>query len=159
MSRLAKRPRADHKATADRLRQQPGVWQPVHEYRSTITADDVVYRIRTGCRMGPNSLNPYQPAGAYETRTELTDDGVRVDARYIGSERLRRRRLLAAIRAEGGVWSTGRAHALYRALGYGPNRRTARLDLHYWTRCGVLIEEGPANGRTYRFNHQQGSTR
>jgi hypothetical protein len=73
----------------------------------------------------------------------------------MSSERTRRRRLLAEIRTLGGAWPTGRAHALYRALGYGPNRRTAKTDLQYWARRGVLIADGPDNGRTYRLNHTQ----
>lgn len=86
MSRLAKRPAANHQAAAEQLRQQPGVWQPVHEYRSAITAHTVARCIRTGNRMGGTSQNPYTPAGAYEARTELTEDGIRVHARYIGEE-------------------------------------------------------------------------
>ena len=74
----------------------------------------------------------------------------------MSSEQTRRRSLLTAIRAEGGDWPTGRAHRLYKALGC-PNRRTAKLDLRYWARRGLLIEEGPANGRTYRLNHQRGA--
>ena len=74
----------------------------------------------------------------------------------MSSEQIRRRRLLAEIRTQGGAWPTGRAHRLYQALGYGPNRRTAKLDLRYWARRNVLIETGPANGRTYRLNHQGG---
>lgn len=77
----------------------------------------------------------------------------------MSSEHLRRRRLLNAIRTQGGTWPTGRAHALYQALGYGPNRRTAKLDLRYWARRGLLIEDGPDNGRAYRLNHAQGVAR
>ena len=70
----------------------------------------------------------------------------------MSSELQRRRRLLAAIRTEGGSWPTGRAHRLYQTLGYGPNRRTAKLDLRYWARRGLLTETGPDNGREYRLN-------
>lgn len=38
-----------------------------------------------------------------------------------------------------------------------PNRRTAKLDLRYWAQRGVLVEQGPANGRTYRLHHQASS--
>jgi hypothetical protein len=76
----------------------------------------------------------------------------------VSSEQTRRRRLLAEIRTLGGEWPTGRAHRLYRALGYGPNRRTAKTDLRYWARRGLLIETGPANGRSYRLNHTQEAT-
>lgn len=69
----------------------------------------------------------------------------------MSSEQQRRRRLLAEIRTLGGMWPTGRAHQLYQALGYGPNRRTAKLDLRYWARQGFLIEQGPDNERAYRL--------
>lgn len=69
----------------------------------------------------------------------------------MSSEHARRRRLLAEIRTLGGMWPTGRAHALYQALGYSPNRRTAKLDLRYWAQRGLLIEQGPDNDRTYRL--------
>lgn len=71
----------------------------------------------------------------------------------MSSEQTRRRALLREIRVQGGLWPTGRAHALYQACGYGPNRRTAKLDLRYWARRGLLIETGPTNQRGYRLNH------
>lgn len=73
----------------------------------------------------------------------------------MSSEHARRRRLLHEIRTLGGTWPTGRAHALYRQLGYGPNRRTAKGDLRYWARRGLLVEDGPDNGRTYRLAWQE----
>ncbi|MES9522399.1 hypothetical protein [Streptomyces capoamus] len=83
MSRLAKRPRANHQQTAEALRQQPGVWLVVGDYRNSITAKDIAHRISHGYPMsGPGYGTPYQPVGAYETRTELTDDGTRIHARY-----------------------------------------------------------------------------
>ncbi|WP_200309136.1 hypothetical protein [Streptomyces adelaidensis] len=63
--------------------------------------------------------------------------------------RTRRRQLLAEIRREGGRYTTGQAHAFYRATGWGPCRTTARKDLQWWARHGVLVERGPANGRAY----------
>lgn len=41
---------------------------------------------------------------------------------------VRRQRLLAEIRRVGGRYTTGQAHAFYRATGYGPCRTTARTD-------------------------------
>jgi len=70
----------------------------------------------------------------------------------VASQQTRRRRLLAEIRTLRGNWPTGRVHKLYRDLGFGPCRTTARRDLRYWTQRGVLIELGPTNGRTYRLN-------
>ncbi|MET9012268.1 hypothetical protein ABZX74_15320 [Streptomyces olivaceoviridis] len=85
MSRLAKRPRANHKQTAEALRQQPGVWLVVGDYRNSISADNLARRIRYGYPIGnPDDSTPYHPAGAYETRTELVEDGTRVHARYTG---------------------------------------------------------------------------
>lgn len=72
----------------------------------------------------------------------------------MASQQTRRRRLLTEIRTLGGDWPTGKVHKLYRALGYGPSRTTARRDLRYWTSQGLLIELGPVNGRTYRLNTQ-----
>lgn len=85
MSRLAKRPRANHEQTAQALRQQPGVWLIVGDYRSTVSANSIAGRIRHGYPIGAREYGtPYQPTGAYESRTELVEDGTRVEARYIG---------------------------------------------------------------------------
>lgn len=62
----------------------------------------------------------------------------------------RRRQLLAEIRRVGGRYTTGQAHRFYRATGHGPCRTTARKDLQWWTRRGVLVEYGPVNDRAYR---------
>lgn len=69
----------------------------------------------------------------------------------MSSEQTRRRTLLREIRVQGGLWPTGRAHHLYQQHGYGPNRRTAKLDLRYWAQRGLLVEQGPVNGRAYRL--------
>lgn len=62
----------------------------------------------------------------------------------------RRRALLAEIRRVGGRYTTGDAHAFYRATGHGPCRTTARKDLQWWTRRGVLVATGSVNDRSYR---------
>lgn len=72
--------------------------------------------------------------------------------------RTRRRQLLAEIRRTGGEYTTGMAHRFYRATGWGPCRTTARKDLHYWTRRGVLVERGPADARTYTVSHDAAVT-
>lgn len=87
MSRRPKQPRVDHLAAARSLRNTPGVWLPVAEYRNCITADRVTCAIRYGRPLGKAGYAHYTPAGAFEARTELTDDGVRVHARYIGGAR------------------------------------------------------------------------
>jgi hypothetical protein len=83
VSRLSKRPRTNHAETAQALRSQPGVWLVVGDYRNSISADSLAKRIRSGYPIGsPAAGTPYQPVGAYETRTEPVDDGTRVHARY-----------------------------------------------------------------------------
>jgi hypothetical protein len=62
---------------------------------------------------------------------------------------VRRQRLLAEIHRVGGRYTTGQAHAFYRATGYGPCRTTARKDLQWWARRGALVETGAANERGY----------
>lgn len=65
------------------------------------------------------------------------------------ADRDRRRALLAEIRRIGGRITSGQAHAFYRATGWGPCRSTARADLKYYTRRGVLTCCGPHNSRSY----------
>lgn len=65
------------------------------------------------------------------------------------ADRDRRRALLTEIRRVGGRITSGEAHRFYRATGWGPCRSTARADLKYYTRRGVLTVCGPANGRAY----------
>lgn len=74
-------------------------------------------------------------------------------------QRRRRRRLLAEIRRTGGRITTGQAHAFYQATGHGPCRITARKDIQYWTRRGVLVQRGPDNGRLYTLAPQKGGNR
>lgn len=86
MTRPAKRTRVNHHETANQLKAQPNTWQPVGEYRTTLSADGICRDIRTGIqrhtRRGPS---PYTPGGAFEARTELTEFGVLIYARYIGT--------------------------------------------------------------------------
>ncbi|GGQ83403.1 hypothetical protein [Streptomyces flaveolus] len=87
MSRLSHRPRADHRRTVEEARRQPGVWLHVVDYRSTPVAEDVARRIRNGYPIGAHAYGtPYQPTGAFEARTELVDDGTRLQVRYIGGD-------------------------------------------------------------------------
>lgn len=86
MSRPFKRPQVDHHETAARLKDQPNTWLPVGEYRSTCSADGICRDIRTGVqRHSHRRPSPYNPPGAFEARTELTEFGVRIYARYIGT--------------------------------------------------------------------------
>ncbi|GAA3851841.1 hypothetical protein GCM10023084_02570 [Streptomyces lacrimifluminis] len=74
-------------------------------------------------------------------------------------ERARRRALLKEIRRTGGRITTGQAHAFYQATGHGPFRNTARKDLAYWARRGVLIARGPDEKRAFTINYTKGATR
>ena len=82
MSRLARRTLVNHSQTAASLRSQPGHWLPVGEYRSCIGADGIARMIRAAS--DNQSGVCYAPAGSFEARTELTDTGTQVIARYIG---------------------------------------------------------------------------
>lgn len=61
----------------------------------------------------------------------------------------RRRNLLAAITEHGGTWKTGDVVRLYRHTGWGCCRSTARGDLQFLARHGLLIEHGAYNDRWY----------
>jgi hypothetical protein len=85
MSRLARRPRADHKHSAEEARRRPGTWVTVGEYRNAASARDLAYRIRSGCAIGRDDYGtPYQPTGAFESRTRRTEDGTLLETRYTG---------------------------------------------------------------------------
>lgn len=84
MSRLARRAQANHAEAAAAMRAQPGVWMPVGEYRSRTSADGTAWMIRAASPDNSVSARAYAPAGSFETRTELTDTGTQVFARYIG---------------------------------------------------------------------------
>lgn len=81
MTRLS----VDHRATAARLREQPGVWQPVGSYSTPTSAQTTASLIRIG---GHSIGAHYRPDGAYEARTRSDADGVAVEARYVGGETL-----------------------------------------------------------------------
>lgn len=70
----------------------------------------------------------------------------------MSAARERRRQLLTALRQEIGPIRTGDVMRLYRENGWGPNRSTARNDLQYLARQGVLIEHGPECDRWYTLN-------
>jgi hypothetical protein len=81
MARRLKRPAADHQASADEMRDHPNQWQHVHTYPARYAAVSVAGGIRRG-GLG----QAYQPAGAFEARTEMVDDGTAVYARYVGED-------------------------------------------------------------------------
>lgn len=72
--------RARHALRADDMRRHPRMWIEVAVYNGPSSANSTAHQIRTGDR-----LAPYQPAGAFETRTEpLPDGGTALYARYLG---------------------------------------------------------------------------
>lgn len=81
MTRLGTK-KVDHRSVVTQLRARPGVWLPVGEYRSQGSAVVAVKAIRTG-RWSNTGPSPYTP-GEFEPRTEMTEFGVRVLARYTG---------------------------------------------------------------------------
>jgi hypothetical protein len=73
----------NHTACAAQLRAAPGQWQRINEYNSSTAAKGIAREIQTGARRIVGD-SPYQPPAAYEARTELTDYGHAVYARYVG---------------------------------------------------------------------------
>jgi hypothetical protein len=61
----------------------------------------------------------------------------------------RRRNLYDTIRDQPGEWKAGAVMRLYRANGWGCNRATARHDLQFLERRGLLVGHGPDNDRRY----------
>jgi len=97
MSRLTRRPRVNHAKAAATLRAKPGEWLPIGEYRSRTSADGIAWMIRAA--PDHESGLCYAPAGSFEARTELTDDGTRVIARYIGCEQPNQEQIKVRMRA------------------------------------------------------------
>jgi hypothetical protein len=77
VSRLAARPRADHQHAANQARQMTGQWVLAGTYASKASATSAAFQARTG------RIPAYQPAGSYEARAELTEDGADLWVRYV----------------------------------------------------------------------------
>lgn len=69
-----------HKAVAERCRKQPGEWLTVGEYANDMTA----YAIVRAIVKGHGSVVAYLPPGTFEARSEQTETGTVVSARYVG---------------------------------------------------------------------------
>ncbi|MEU1596162.1 hypothetical protein ABZ468_25715 [Streptomyces sp. NPDC005708] len=80
--------RTDHRHAADQARQLPDQWVLAGTYGSTASAKSAARMVRAG----DDKLPFYRPAGAFDTRTELTQDGTDLFVRYL------------ADRPEGGEW-------------------------------------------------------
>lgn len=80
MSGLKGRTRtADHQHAAEMARQMPGRWVLAGSYNGTQSAVGAAHQVRTG-----GKLPAYRPAGAFQARTELTQDGADLWVRYLG---------------------------------------------------------------------------
>lgn len=69
----------NHHEVATALKAQPGVWQFVGEWPTRGGAESAALRIR-----GAYRARMYEPAGSFDARTELTEMGCLVEARYVG---------------------------------------------------------------------------
>ncbi|MFJ1653454.1 hypothetical protein ACIOC2_19105 [Streptomyces sp. NPDC088337] len=83
MSRLKHRPRADHQHAAQQARQMPGQWVLAGTYGSRASAVSASLQVRTG-----EKIPAYRPAGTFEARTELTQDGADLWVRYLPTEKI-----------------------------------------------------------------------
>ncbi|WP_439947254.1 hypothetical protein [Streptomyces sp. BBFR109] len=77
--RARNRRNVNHHEVAAELRSRPGEWLLVGEWPSRAGAESATLRIRTAYQ-----ARMYEPAGAFEARTELTEMGAKVEARYVG---------------------------------------------------------------------------
>lgn len=73
---------ADHKLAAQQARELPGQWVLAATYNSSSSAKSAARTIRSGDRL----LRFYLPAGTFEARTELTQDGADLFVRYVAGQ-------------------------------------------------------------------------
>jgi hypothetical protein len=73
--------RPDHRHAADQARQMPGQWVLAGTYPSRVSAVSAAFQVRTGER-----IPAYRPAGAFEARTEPTQDGTDLYVRYVADQ-------------------------------------------------------------------------
>lgn len=76
--------RINHFTVAASCRANPGEWLPVGEYNSTQSAEGAGDYIRNAYVKTSTQTSAWVPAGAFETRHELTEYGARLEARYVG---------------------------------------------------------------------------
>lgn|GEM_PF-4148308 len=77
--RPTSRRNVNHTEVAAALKAAPGQWQFVGEWPSRAGAESAALRIR-----GAYKARMYEPAGSFDARTELTEMGCLVEARYLG---------------------------------------------------------------------------
>ncbi|MGW3152713.1 hypothetical protein [Streptomyces sp. NPDC001089] len=83
MSRWPTGLRADHAHAADQARQMAGQWVLAASYASSASANSTGTLVRLGEQ---GRLTVYGPAGAFDARTELTEDGADLYVRYVTDE-------------------------------------------------------------------------
>lgn len=71
-----------HTAIAEALTEQPGTWGMVNTYRAKYTADDVARRIK----LATGSQEVYAPAGSFDARVSMADEGWLVEGCYVGAD-------------------------------------------------------------------------
>lgn len=81
MSGHTTRARTDHPHAAQQAREMPGRWVLAGTYGSRASAVSATLQVRTGER-----VPSYRPAGTFEARTELTQDGADLWVRYVGAD-------------------------------------------------------------------------
>jgi hypothetical protein len=72
VSRPKSRPKPDHTHAAQQARQMPGTWVLAATYVSSTSSKAAAMHVRLGER---GRLPAYSPSGAFEARSELTQDG------------------------------------------------------------------------------------
>lgn len=78
MSHPKARARPDHQHAADQARQMPGQWVLAGTYGGRASAQSAALQVRTG-----NRAPTYLPAGSFEARTEVTQEGADLWVRYL----------------------------------------------------------------------------
>ncbi|MEV6791306.1 hypothetical protein AB0M87_04740 [Streptomyces sp. NPDC051320] len=78
MTRARGRRQVDHREIAALATQLPGTWVLAGSYGSNYGAKAVALRVRTA-----DYSRAYLPAGAYEARTELTEEGADLYVRRV----------------------------------------------------------------------------
>ncbi|MGW6292437.1 hypothetical protein [Streptomyces sp. NPDC055058] len=84
MSGIQGQKRADHALAAATAREMPGQWVLAATYNARATAVSSALQVRTGER-----LPHYRPAGSFEARYEVTQDGADLYVRYVDGDALR----------------------------------------------------------------------
>jgi len=80
VSRPSTWPRNDHRASAAQARKNTGLWIFAGSYNSTMSARGAQREVSVAER-----FPSYRPAGTFEARVELTQDGANLFVRHLGT--------------------------------------------------------------------------